>query len=321
MTFVESLSKVLPIILLFLLGLFLNRRRIIRPETITDLRTLVIKLTLPAALFLAFSSVNLEARHLLIFAAMFGSCVLALLVGRAIQPLVRIESPYFPMLMTGFEAGMMGYAIYGTVYGADNLYKFGIVDLGQVIFVFFVLVGALEKQAALERQASAVAKPLRETLLAFLKTPVIIGILLGIAANQIGLMALLDSSPIAGGVLRAVEWVAGLTTPLIALIIGYEMQLQKDQLWQPLKTIGLRLLFWLPIGWAISTVLIDRMLGLDRGFQAAVMTMVILPPPFVIPLFIPEEDRGNRAYVVNTLSLATVVTLFAFALVTMVYSP
>ena len=95
MTFVESLSKVLPIILLFLLGLFLNRRRIIRPETVTDLRTLVIKLTLPAALFLAFSSVNLEARHLLIFAAMFGSCVLALWVGRAIRPVVRIESPTF----------------------------------------------------------------------------------------------------------------------------------------------------------------------------------------------------------------------------------
>jgi hypothetical protein len=26
------------------------------------------------------------------------------------------------MLPTGFEAGMMGYAIYGTVYGADNLF-------------------------------------------------------------------------------------------------------------------------------------------------------------------------------------------------------
>jgi len=122
-------------------------------------------------------------------------------------------------------------------------------------------------------------------------------------------------------VLRTVELVAGLTTPLIALIIGYEMQLQKDQLWQPLKTIGVRLLFWLPVGIAISVVLIDRVLQLDRGFQAAVLTMIILPPPFVIPLFIPEADQPNRTYVVNTLSLATVVTLFAFAIVTAVYPP
>jgi malate permease and related proteins len=68
-------------------------------------------------------------------------------------------------------------------------------------------------------------------------------------------------------------------------------------------------------------VLIDRVLQLDRGFQAAVMTMIILPPPFVIPLFIPEADRLNRTFVVNTLSLATVVTLFAFAIVTAVYPP
>jgi malate permease and related proteins len=313
-TFLESVSKVLPVILLFLLGMLLNRRQFMRPETMADLKNLVIKITLPAALFLAFSRVSLEPRHLIIVGVMFGACVLALLLGRLIRPIVQVPSPYFPMLLTGFEAGMMGYAIYATVYGADNLYKFGIVDLGQVIFVFFVLVGALERQ-------SSAAKPLKETLLAFLKTPVIIGILLGIAANQIGLMALLNSSPILTGVLRTVELVAGLTTPLIALIIGYEMQLQKDQLWQPFKTIGLRLLFWLPMGVAISVVLIDRLLQLDRGFQAAVMTMIILPPPFVIPLFIPEADKPNRTYVVNTLSLATVVTLFAFAIVTAVYPP
>jgi predicted permease len=314
-TFLESLSKVLPVILLFLLGLFFQNRRIIRPETVADMKTLVIKITLPAALFLAFARVSLEARHLIILGVMFGGCGLALLTGRIIRPLVRIESPYFPMLMTGFEAGMLGYAIYGTVYGVDNLYKFGIVDLGQVIFVFFVLAGALE------RQASAAAKSLKETLLTFVKTPVIIGILLGMAANWIGVMTPLNAWPISAGVLRTIELIAGLTTPLIALIIGYEMQLQKGQLWAPFKTIGVRLLFWLPLGWLISAGLIDRVLQLDRGFQAAVLTMIILPPPFVIPLFIPAADRLNRTYVVNALSLATLVTLFAFAVVTLVYPP
>lgn len=321
MTFLDSLSKVLPVILLFLLGLLLNRRRLIRPETVSDLKTLVIRLTLPAALFLAFARVNLEARHLLIFAAMFGSCVLALVLGRAMRSLVRVPSPYFPMLMTGFEAGMMGYAIYGTVYGVDNLYKFGIVDLGQVIFVFFVLVGALEKQAALEQPSMAASKAMWQTVAAFLKTPVIIGILAGIVANQIGVMAPLNAWPISASVVRTVELIAGLTTPLIALIIGYEMQLQRGQLGEPLKTIGLRLLYWLPIGLLISVVLIDRVLQLDRGFQAAVLTMIVLPPPFVIPLFIPEADRANRPYVVNTLSLATVVTLFAFSAVTLIFPP
>lgn len=314
MTYLDSLSKVLPVILLFALGWLLNRRRFLRPDTMTDLKNLVIKLTLPLALFMAFSRVSLEPRHAVIFAALFGGCVLALLLGRLLRPLVRIPSPYFPMLLTGFEAGMMGYAIYGAVYGTDNLFKFGIVDLGQVVFVFFVLVGVLERQ-------TTQARPLAQTVRNFLSTPVIIGILLGIAANQLGVMQALDTLPLAGGVLTTIELLAGLTTPLIALIIGYEMRLEPGQIREPLKAIGLRLVFWLPIGLLINAFVIDQLLQLDRGFQAAVLTMIVLPPPFVIPLFIKADDQANRTFVVNTLSLFTLVTLFAFAVVTLIYAP
>ena len=314
MTYLDSLSKVLPVILLFLLGLLLNRRRFLRPDTMTDLKNLVIKLTLPLALFLAFSRVSLEPRHAVIFAALFGGCVVALLAGRLLRPLFHIPSPYFPALMTGFEAGMMGYAIYGAVYGADNLFKFGIVDLGQVVFVFFVLVGVLERQ-------TTQARPLADTVRNFLRTPVIIGILAGIAANQLGVMTAVDTVPLAGGLLTTIELLAGLTTPLIALIIGYEMRLEPGQIREPLKAIGLRLVFWLPIGLLINALVIDQLLQLDRGFQAAVLTMIVLPPPFVIPLFIKPDDQANRTFVVNTLSLFTLVTLFAFAVVTLIYAP
>ena len=314
MTYLDSLSKVLPVILLFLLGLVFNRRRILRPDTMTDLKNLVINFTLPLALFLAFSRVSLEPRHAIIFAALFGGCVIALLVGRLIGPLFHISSPYFPMLMTGFEAGMMGYAIYGAVYGADNLFKFGIVDLGQVVFVFFVLVVVLERQ-------TAAAKPLLETARNFLRTPVIIGILSGIVVNQLGLIATLETAPLLSGVLRTIELLAGLTTPLIGMIIGYEMRLEPGQIREPLKAIGLRLIFWLPIGLLINALVIDQLLQLDRGFQAAVLTMIFLPPPFVIPLFIKADDQANRTFVVNTLSLSTLVTLFAVAIVSLIYAP
>lgn len=314
MTYLNSLSKVLPVILLFLLGLVFNRRRFLRPATMTDLKNLVIKLTLPLALFLAFSRVSLEPRHAIIFAALFGGCVIALLVGRVIRPLFHFPSPYFPALMTGFEAGMMGYAIYGAVYGADNLFKFGIVDLGQVVFVFFVLVGVLERQ-------TTQARPLSDTVRNFLRTPVIIGILLGIVANQLGVVKAIETAPLFSGVLRTIELLAALTTPLIGLIIGYEMRLEPGQVREPLKAIGLRLIFWLPIGLLINALVIEQLLHLDRGFQAAVLTMIVLPPPFVIPLFIKADDQANRTFVVNTLSLSTLVTLFAFAIVTVIYAP
>jgi len=126
--------------------------------------------------------------------------------------------------------------------------------------------------------------------------------------------------PVSAAVLKTVEMVSGLTTPLIALVIGYEMRLEKSSLLKPLQSIGLRLLFWIPAGLLFNALVIDQLLHLDRGFQAAVPTMFILPPPFIIPLF-KESDDQDRAYVVNTLSLATLVTLFAFAIISVLYTP
>ena len=64
------------------------------------------------------------------------------------------------------------------------------------------------------------------------------------------------------------------------------------------------------------------MLGLDALFGAAVMTMAILPPPFVIPLYMGSrpEDEDERDYVADTLSLATLATLVAFPIVAVVFS-
>jgi hypothetical protein len=71
-----------------------------------------------------------------------------------------------------------------------------------------------------------------------------------------------------------------------------------------------------------DVVVVDGMLHLDRLQQAAVMTMAILPPPFVIPLFVGPDSRWAyaREEAINTLSLATVVTLVAFSLVAVAFA-
>jgi hypothetical protein len=46
-----------------------------------------------------------------------------------------------------------------------------------------------------------------------------------------------------------------------------------------------------------------------------------LPPPFVIPIFMRQATDEDTNYVVNTLTLATLVTLFAYAVVPILYPP
>jgi predicted permease len=59
MVYLDALARVVPVLLLFGLGALLRRREALRPETVGDLRMLVLNLALPSALFLTFLRVSL----------------------------------------------------------------------------------------------------------------------------------------------------------------------------------------------------------------------------------------------------------------------
>jgi hypothetical protein len=67
-------------------------------------------------------------------------------------------------------------------------------------------------------------------------------------------------------------------------------------------------------------LVVQGVLGLDPLFVAAVLTMAVLPPPFVIPLYMGAEAGEEREFVADTLSLATVATLIAFSVVAAAFS-
>ncbi len=115
--------------------------------------------------------------------------------------------------------------------------------------------------------------------------------------------------------------IGSLTTPLVAIVIGYQLEFRAGALKNPLRTVATRLLIWIPFGLVLSLLLMGHWLDLDPVFQAAMMTMVILPPPFVIPLFIRDADAEDTDYIVNTLTLATIITLFAYTLVPVFFPP
>jgi len=312
---VDAFSRVLPVLLLFGFGALLRQGAVIRPETVDDLRVLVVKFTLPAALFQTFLRVSLEARYIVIVVSVFGACLIALGLGRLTGRLIRVQSPLLPALMTGFEAGMLGYAIYGATFGAKELYHFAIVDIGQVMFVFFVLA------TFLIRGSTGLTPSLRTTAISFARTPVIVAILAGMLGSAVGLGAVLDGGSPGRAILETVAFVAALTTPLIAIVIGYGTRLSRASLGWPLRTVAVRMAFWVVLAIAFDVLVVDGVLHLDRLMQAAVLTMAVLPPPFVIPLFVAPDSRwaADREYATNTLSLATVATLGAFALVAAAY--
>lgn len=313
MGYLEAFSKVLPVLLLIGLGALLRRLGFISEAAIHGFKQFVVNITLPAALFLAFAGVGLEGRHLVIVAIIFLLCLLALWASGRRRPLLGVSSDYLPPLMTGFEAGMMGYAIYGAVFGADNIFQFAVIDLGQVLFVFFVLVPYVQR-------LGTGPTPFLNTVRSFLGTPVILSILLGIVVNQTGLMALAGASPLSAAAFETLRLLAAATTPLITIVIGYEVSLNFQDMAAPLRTVGLRLIYWIPVGLLFNWLIVGTLFPGNRALQAAAMTMFVLPPPFVIPIFMSNATVDDQTYVVNTLSLATVITLVAFTVVSVIFA-
>jgi malate permease and related proteins len=310
----EALGRVLPVILLFILGVVMRQRAWLAAGTIADLRRLVLMVTLPAALFLTFLHVDLEPRHLPIVAIVFGASVAMLIVGPVLLRPFGVRSPYGGPLLTGFEAGMLGYAIFGGVFGQDALYRFGIVDLGHVLFVFFVLV------TVLTRRSTGVRPGMAATARQFIKTPVILAILGGVAGRLIGLDKVLGGSPVLASIPTTLGLLGACTTPLIAIVIGYSTTLRRGALRLPAVTVAVRLVTWVILAIAFDRLVVEGVLGLDRLFGAAVLTMAVLPPPFVMPLYMARSSDAERGYVTDALSMATIVTLVVFPAVAAAFS-
>ncbi len=308
----QTLSATLPVILMVLVGALIHKVRLIQEETAQDLKYLVVNLTLPLLLFKAFATMQFAAQYIIVVGSVFLACVTVMAIASRLRFLPGLQSKYSSFLMTGFEAGMLGYAMFGSLYGEASIPKFAVIDLGQVLFVFFVLISRLEHQQG--RRPGA-----RAMVLNFFKSPVILGIFLGIVANVLGLYAVLAQNPVTASLERTIEILGGLTTPLVALFIGYQLRFEKGRLLRPGQTVLLRLILWGGLAAAFNYFVIRVLLGLDRGFEAAVLLMAMLPAPFVIPMYLQENAPEERDYVLNTLSLGTVLALAAGMVIRMIY--
>jgi len=301
---VEILSKVLPVIILIIFGGFLRKTRFIEQNTVSGLKKIAVNITLPATLFLTFAKTSFESRYIIVFALVFLVCIIMLLLGEATKRLLKQSNKYYPAIFSGFETGMMGYSLFAVVYGSANIYKLALIDLGQVIFVFFVLVSYLQKLNG--KSANA-----KELTLSFIKTPVILSILFGITVSFLGGISSV-SSPVVDALFETLRLLSEMTMPIICIAIGYELKINIKEIGGPLLAIVLRMVLHLGMAYAINEIVIDRLLNLDNTFKIALYTMFLLPPPFVIPVYMDEKEEKNKQFILNTISISIILSLLAF---------
>ena len=303
----EILQTILPVVIVLAIGVILRRRHLLDRSGINALKSIVVNITLPAVLLSAFASTSYSPKDIIIPICMFAICLAAWALGRIAKKILHLNSRFVPFLTTGFEAGMLGYALFTMLYGSSRTAEFAIIDLGQVLFVFTVYKILLDRDS---KEKTDGRKLLKEMLL----SPIIIAIIIGVLIGATGLYHALEPSGVSRIFDACTDFVSAPTSMIILLTIGYDLVFSDIPWKDTLRAVAVRLVIMIVLGAAFIGVL--RLLWPETDLTAAVIVMFLLPPPFVLPVF--ADDADQRAYVSSVLSICTLVSILGFALLAVI---
>lgn len=302
----EIINRVLPIFLLIGLGAWSRRSQFLPERAIDDLRKIAVNLALPSVLFVSFLHIEMRSTYLVIFVVVGALNIALYALGVTLRRRLNVPHPYFPFLMTGFEYGMLGVSLFGSAYGLEHIGYIAVADLGHELFIWFIFLALLlMKRDGLDSPAQLVN--------AFFRSPVIIAILAGIALNLLGAADFLYEQPITGGIMATLGFLSALTIPLILIIVGYGIKLDRAGLREAALVVGIRLAILIPLALILNAVIIRGLLGLERPFEIALFTLLVMPPPFIIPLYMRQDMPDEKRYVNNVLMVYTAFSLIIFS--------
>ena len=140
----QILAKVLPVLVMIALGRICATKGILNDDQHAGLKNIIGDILLPVVLFQAFFTADYGTRMLLVFALVFARYGAALAAGYGLRRFVKPYDRFMPLLMTSAEGGMLGYALYALLCGADQTKTYAMVDIGQTVFGFTVFLTALK---------------------------------------------------------------------------------------------------------------------------------------------------------------------------------
>jgi len=301
----QILSMVLPVLAMILLGRLCASRGILNDERHAGLKSIIGDILLPVVLFNAFFTAQYGGKLLLVFALVFLSCLAALIAGFVLKKFVRPYDRYMPLLMTSFEGGMLGYALYALLAGQENTSMYAMVDIGQTMFAYTVFLAALKSAEGGRMSPKAM-------IMNMVHNKACIGMTLGIVLGALGVHKAIAPTSFGTVLAELISFITAPTSALILLVVGYQLNFTKRLMKPVAITLGLRLAVMAVVFGVVSAILF-AIIPYEKPLMLALMLQYTLPAPFIIPLFADLGEDGE--YVSTSLSMGTLVSVALFVFV------
>ena len=297
---VSILKIVLPLIVSLGIGFFARKRDILSPEAIDGMKQFVMKFALPALLFGLFFTAEYSASILIyavtMFALGFAGLGIGFLVG---QPLEK-RSPMYRYMTTGWEVGMLGYALYALLFGAQNLRNMATLDFGHVLFIFSGYIAALYSRIGCTK---------KESLRALVTNPIPWAMIVGAVLAMLGVSRALAPSGVTELIKSLCDFVSAPLSCVILIVVGYGIEFSGKNFITAAISVLVRTLVCAVLC-AIALLVFNAFVPLTDEMRWAVIILFITPAPYILTVFTNNEQE--RADVSMSLSLQTLVTVLIF---------
>lgn len=301
----QILSMVLPVLAMILLGRLCAVQGILNDERHAGLKSIIGDILLPVVLFNAFFTAQYDGKLLLVFVLVFASCLLALVAGFALKKFVKPYDKFMPLLMTSFEGGMLGYALYALVAGQDQTATYAMVDIGQTMFAYTVFLAALKSAEGGRMSPKAM-------VMNMVTNKACIGMTLGIVLGALGVHKAIAPTSFGTILAELISFITAPTSALILLVVGYQLNFSKKLMKPVAITLVLRTAV-MAVVFAIVSLILFAIIEYDKLLMLALMLQYTLPAPFIIPLFADLKEDGE--YVSTSLSMGTLLSVVLFVFV------
>ena len=294
---------VVPIFTAIFLGVLAKRKQLMSQENVQGLQQFALKFGMPCVVFTSCLTADMGAESLSSMALV----LLVVLISTGLSFVFRKKRyPYhnLPMLFCAQETGMMGIPLFIILFGTQQAYRMGVLDLIQAVTAYPVI--------ALLSTDSGENPTFSQIVRKILSSPLMTMSVLGLLLNLSGIGTWLNRIGIGGVITASTSFLSQPISALMIFSVGYNFSLAKECRRPVLEIAGIH--FGL---FALFVVLIQGVLFLlpdvDSLTRWAALLYCALPASYLAP----GLGKNPRDYTMasGVCSVLTVTCLVVFCVI------
>ena len=303
---VSVLQCIVPIFVTVFLGVLARRKKMVTQNEVKGLQQFVMQIGLPCVLFSSCLNADISTETVGTFALVLPFMVIATLwafkIGRKKYPFHNL-----PMLFCAQESGMLGIPLFMILFGADQAYRMGILDIAQMPTAFPTI--------AILTASVGVNPSKKEIGQKVLRSPLLIMSVLGLILNFSGIAAWLNGYGITGIITETTSFLAQPVSALMIFCVGYNFSMAKGHRKAIFQVSALHLAWTAGFGGVIQLLLL-LLPNVDPLTRWSVLLYTTLPASYLAPsLGRSEEDYALAS---GACSILTVVSLAVFCVMAII---